>query len=734
MGRDIRLPVAAKDLLDRGFWIFPTPPGRRAYYGFKWSEKATNDAEKIEAWALRYPGCNWGVATGPSNLIVVDIDGKTGEQSIDDISIYYDTLPETLTARTPSGGRHLYYRGQAKNCTHFYGPGSCVDCRSRGGMVFAPGSVVEKGKYVWEIEAPIVACPPWLIDLIGKAPDKKQDDRNSVVLSENAEVDIKQAETWLEEQDPAIEGSGGEMATFAVMQMLRDFGLSVDKCAEIVLKSDWNKRCEPPWDYDELIIKATNAASYSHGEQGSRSLIATFGDDAAALDDIVDEDDAKVRLDPMLIEMNRVNSKLIFGDRLVYMHLNAGENGRKEWKRLDKTSFDGVYEHMRKAVPDRTPIPVGKWWREHPNHMRSKGFILDPDMPTGPTGIDKPFNFWLGWGMRPVAGDWSLYRRLVIALCDGCIAHADYVLDWCALLIQQPKVLPKVALVFRGPKGTGKSTLGIALMKILGSHAYKVDDIRGMTGNFNIHLKDKVFLLTEEIQWGVDRSSKGVLKSLITDPHKSYEPKRVDSFQGLNYISLMMTSNEAWVIPASIQDERRFAVFDVSSELIDDDGFWTQLYDDSGSLKHEPVAALFAALKERDISNFEPRKVPKTKALTDQAVLSLDFIGRWWHQHLEDGILPITGETWRGPVDLPTRELYEAYCVSGVAPRQHLKSRDLFGQRLKQFGVYRVRRRFDDGTRRYVYAVPAIGKARDAFYGSSYIQGDYDDEESNDVF
>ena len=56
------------------------------------------------------------------------------------------------------------------------------------------------------------------------------------------------------------------------------------------------------------------------------------------------------------------------------------------------------------------------------------------------------------------------------------------------------------------------------------------------------------------------KSAEGRLKGLVTSEYQLIEVKGVDQFKSPNYVRLMMTSNEAWVVPAG-KDERRFAFF-----------------------------------------------------------------------------------------------------------------------------------------------------------------------------
>ena len=49
------------------------------------------------------------------------------------------------------------------------------------------------------------------------------------------------------EAAPAIEGMNGDDRTIKVACWLRDLGVSEGAALDLML-SDWNERCEPPWD------------------------------------------------------------------------------------------------------------------------------------------------------------------------------------------------------------------------------------------------------------------------------------------------------------------------------------------------------------------------------------------------------------------------------------------------------------------------------------------------------
>ena len=71
---------------------------------------ATDDADVIREWWSNMPDANIGIATGkPSGLVVLDVDGPLGEQTLAKLEQEHGALPPTLEVKTGKG-RHLYFR------------------------------------------------------------------------------------------------------------------------------------------------------------------------------------------------------------------------------------------------------------------------------------------------------------------------------------------------------------------------------------------------------------------------------------------------------------------------------------------------------------------------------------------------------------------------------------------------------------------------------------------------
>lgn len=153
-------------------------------HGFR---AATNDHRVIDQWDRLRPGLNWGVSTGPSDLLVVDLDTKAttvppvvlpahlrlGQPSVaNGVELFSHVMRAlsgadrltTRVIRTPSGGFHAYFRpADGIRYTGKAGKlGWSIDVRAVGGYVVLPGSTTPDGDYVVVRDLPILSVPDWL--------------------------------------------------------------------------------------------------------------------------------------------------------------------------------------------------------------------------------------------------------------------------------------------------------------------------------------------------------------------------------------------------------------------------------------------------------------------------------------------------------------------------------------------------------------------------------------------
>jgi hypothetical protein len=213
------------------------------------------------------------------------------------------------------------------------------------------------------------------------------------------------------------------------------------------------------------------------------------------------------------------------------------------------------------------------------------------------------------------------------------IRQRYHVMGWLARMVQQPDTQGEVALVLRGEKGAGKGTLGKWLLRLYGQHGVHISQGTHLTGKFNAHLRDAIFVFADEAFFAGDKANEGALKSLITEPYLTVEAKHQNAVTVKNMTHILMASNSDWVVPASGK-ERRFCVMDVSNDRLQDIPYFAELDEQA---ENGGLAAMLYDLLKHDISNFNFRSVPETEALSAQKQLSLESLDEWWHSVLSRG-------------------------------------------------------------------------------------------------
>ncbi|MER7577370.1 bifunctional DNA primase/polymerase [Streptomyces sp. NPDC126514] len=185
---------AALDAASRGWHVFPLIPGAKRPAVRDWETRATTDRERITRCWTHAP-YNVGIATGPSGLIVVDLDTPKGPDDTppaewaahgvtdgaDVLALLYERHSQpfpadTYSVRTWSGGTHLYFaapegeplRNTAGDSAR--GLGWKVDTRAVGGLVVGAGSIFAGEPYAVARNAPVAPLPGWLAELLRPAP------------------------------------------------------------------------------------------------------------------------------------------------------------------------------------------------------------------------------------------------------------------------------------------------------------------------------------------------------------------------------------------------------------------------------------------------------------------------------------------------------------------------------------------------------------------------------------
>lgn len=280
MSADNDVLAAALKWAAAGWRVFPlTPNGKEPLpesHGFL---DAASDPAVVSAMPWQFDGvdCNVGVATG-AGLVVIDVDvkhGKDGWKALAAVGItreYLDGL-NTYSVTTPTNGKHYWFRSgePVKSGSDILGKGSGVDLRAEKAYIVVPPSRRPEGIYNPSRgnacdpednlpQLPLLADWSVLGGKIHRPVSPPSPPRPSIPISDDEKRRREErAMGFLAKCEGAISGQGGHNRTFAVASALVNGFLLSPEAALRLLKSDYNRKCSPPWSENELQHKVDDA-------------------------------------------------------------------------------------------------------------------------------------------------------------------------------------------------------------------------------------------------------------------------------------------------------------------------------------------------------------------------------------------------------------------------------------------------------------------------------------------
>ena len=435
------------------------------------------------------------------------------------------------------------------------------------------------------------------------------------------------------------------------------------------------------------------------------------------------------------------------GDHFVVRHLgnkarvcrldNSGDLTQMSFHEFRNAYIDKFKEvgHDKDGNPKMKPL--GEWFLKYPGTPRYSRVEYAPGIRLG----DDIFNLWRGWPEGLERERDRLARELPeCSLDDGpndklddmdrlppeCMGFLDHLHDnicggdteawhWLLGWIADSLINPgpgHVALVMRGPMGSGKTILGKMLAEFFAPHTLTLNSENHLVGRFNRHLLGKSLVLAEEAFFAGNHTQAAALKTLVTDNEIFVEPKGVDGWMAEKQFRLIIASNDEHVVRAA-RDDRRFLVMEVDSgDHNRDTAYFADLWHE---WRQGGRAALFRWLtgrgwREYIANEWNGRTRPETAALARQQDLSLEGAEEVVHAMLATGE-PRCEHVLGGPKDpgalfLPTRMLLD---VARLGPREETT----LGRLLAVLaGGERSVRKVIGGTQYRGYWLPDLATAR----------------------
>lgn len=300
---------------------------------------------------------------------------------------------------------------------------------------------------------------------------------------------------------------------------------------------------------------------------------------------------------------------------------------KENWELLNATDF-AVNEEGKL-------VPKIKLWINSPRRRMYDSVEFLP----GQTETGSVLNLWTGWAVAPdpVPEGCKYWLELLRHVC-GDDDTFRWALHWFADILRNPMHRNRTSLVIISKEqGLGKSLLFTYFGMILGvgTGYVSVSDEVYFRGRFNSHLSQCLLLHSEEALFAGNPAHASVIKSLITDPTRMYEPKFSNAVVVQNFLRLALTSNSERA--ATVQrGDRRNTVVDatgraIRKELTDK---VVQEMETTG-----PAALLHYLLNFPDYDRNLTATNLKNNASVNMAMANLEPIDEWWMTVLREGAL-----------------------------------------------------------------------------------------------
>lgn len=727
---------SALELAAKGFHVFPVTEGQKKPPRISdFPELASRDPQQIKEWWGTWPDANIGISTtrfGDNEaLVVVDVDvkeGKNGEESVLKWELAGKELPRTFTQQTPSNGTHYVYRSKTPTAGSIEKVAKGIDIRSQSNYILGAGSRIEKGTYSCSDEE-VRQAPEWLIQACGEVKEKDANQPKEIEGVDKKAATLRAIEYLKHDAPIAVKGQGGDQTTFRVACHVKDFGVDEASCVDLMFEH-WNPKCPPGWSYDKLQTKVENAYRYGKEPVGVAAPEADFSPvEQSNEDEDKDEEhpDEGGQDEIHLGKLNQEYALVYIGGSHFILHETIDEKGRKIHTLLSEQTFKRKFSPYY-FIDGEKPVTYAQKWLNWKMRREYAGLCFAPEREPR----HNYYNLWHGFAVKPTSyneaskaaklGFDAFMEHLHTNVCQSNTELSEWLTGYFAHMIQKPFERPLTTVVFRGTKGVGKNALIDRVGHLLGSGHYLVaHDGRYLTSNFNGHLDSCLCLVLDEAFWSGDKAAEGKLKGLTTAPEILIERKGKEPYKVDNLVRLIVVGNEDWLVPAS-HDERRYAVFQVGEGRKQDLKFFEDMrinMDEKGGAE-----VLLHFLKNVDLSKTDVNKAPKTEALLDQKLSSLDRFYTFWLECLQEGRIVHSdfSESWQETLDKDRfRRAFMTYCKShNMSGWGHTAEK--IGKLLKAClpSVVTNHKRRESNGFVYVYKIPSLEVARaewDVFIG-----------------
>lgn len=264
------------------------------------------------------------------------------------------------------------------------------------------------------------------------------------------------------------------------------------------------------------------------------------------------------------------------------------------------------------------------------------------------------------------------FKELLFELVGSEQEYFNYFYNFLAHLIQKPSERIPICFIFKSKQGVGKNVMLDVIGNLIGkAHYITSSNPKDFFSDYAEGFYRKLLVNINECEGKDTFDYEGKIKSFITEPTITLNPKFVRQTTISNFARLIIFTNKPNPIPIDVRSkDRRFVVFQSSEKYLNNKygtTFWTKLIDHFKNPKF--LACLYDnlnSIKLDDIKWKESR--PITKAYLEmcklyvpiEAMFLENFIdNKHYNKYDEDDDENV--DNYNKTIDIPSVDLYKNY-------------------------------------------------------------------------
>ena len=321
-------------------------------------------------------------------------------------------------------------------------------------------------------------------------------------------------------------------------------------------------------------------------------------------------------------------------------------------------------------------------WTDDATMLVYDAFDIFPPPMVCPPGV---LNGWAPYPIERVELDLEADTSRIYRHFDYVSNHdkklKEYLLNWCAHVLQKPATKTKVCLLIQGKQGSGKSCIAEELFQqIIGEDRIFVTSRTDKAfGKFS-DLHGKQLVVLNEASGKDTFEICELIKDAITCKRLALEKKGIDPVQVLDFCNFVFTTNNLNSVKLE-EDDRRFMAFEVDNSIKNNKAYFNPLYADFNN--PSIMRKVYEDLIKRPISNWDAiNDRPITKLDQTMKALNVDPLVLF-DTYLKDEILPtIDTNPVTKRVEIKANALYEHFKRSWAdegRKSEHIMTKTKFG-------------------------------------------------------